>query len=89
MNDERLGALLTLLSTIVSKVLCSSAEDEPRYCELLRGWIADGILPDFPDFTKETEKKRRRRRQVYEREANEAKKMKMDNDGESSECVHT
>ena len=71
------------------QVLCSSVEDEPRYDELLRAWIAEGVLPDFPNFSKENVRKKRKRKKMYEREASEAKKMKLDNDGDSSEFFCT
>ena len=70
---------------IMSEVLCSAAEDEPRYAELLRDWVGEGVLPDFPGFSKESEKKKRKRNKMYEREASEAKRMRVE-DGESSEC---
>lgn len=51
---------------------------------MLRGWIKDGTLPDFPNFTQENEKKKRKRKKMYEREESEAKKMRIDN-GDTSE----
>ena len=50
----------------------------PRYTHLLQGWIADGALPDFEKFSAEPEKKKRKRKARFEREAKEAKKMKLD-----------
>lgn len=67
-------------------MLCSSAEDEPRYEKLLRGWIEDGTLPNFSNFTQENEKKKRKRKKMYAREESETKKMRMDN-GDTSECL--
>lgn len=58
-------------------------DDEPRYAQLLRGWIHDGTLPDFPKFSQETDKKKRKRKAMYNREAKEAKKMKMDRENSS------
>lgn len=81
-TDELIG----LYCNTLCKVLCSGVDDEPRYEELLRGWIAGGTLPDFPKFSQETDKKRRKRKATYEREAKEAKKMKMDRE-DSSELV--
>lgn len=51
---------------------------------MLRDWIKEGTLPDFPNFTQENEKKKRKRKKMYEREESEAKKMRMDN-GDTSE----
>ena len=45
--------------------------------------MADGTLPDFQNFSKETEKKRRKRKAKYKREANEAKRMKLSGDDSS------
>ncbi|CAI8042339.1 DnaJ homolog subfamily C member 9 [Geodia barretti] len=70
------------MDAIMGEVLCSSVEDEPRYTALLQGWIADGALPDFEKFSAEPEKRKRKRKARFEKEAKEAKKMKLD--GEES-----
>ena len=77
------GARLCVLWAL--QVLCASEGDEPRFTELLRGWIADGALPDFETFSAEPEKKRRKRKAKYRREASEAKKMKMDSEDPSKQ----
>lgn len=69
------------------QVLCSGVEDEPRYTELLQGWITEGALPDFDNFSAEPEKKKRKRSARFKQEAKEAKKIKLDNSEDSSECV--
>ena len=61
-------------------------EDEPRYTALLQGWIADGALPDFEKFSAEPEKRKRKRKARFEKEAKEAKKMKLDGEESSEIC---
>ena len=61
-------------------------EDEPRYAELLQGWIAEGELPDFDKFSQEPERKKRKRKTKYRQEAREAKKAKLDTE-DSSEPI--
>ena len=51
-------------------------DDEPRYRELITGWIREGVVPDFPAFTNESERKRRKRKRRFEDEAEEAEEMK-------------
>ena len=74
------------LCGLFPQVLCSSVEDEPRYTALLQGWIADGALPDFEKFSAEPEKRKRKRKARFEKEAKEAKKMKLDGEESSEIC---
>ena len=67
------------------QVLCSTAEDEPRYHQLLSGWVAEGLLPDFTTFSKESETKKRKRKKYYEQEAEGAKRMRLEEGSDSSE----
>ena len=69
----------------LTQVLCSTAEDEPRYHQLLSGWIAEGILPDFTTFSKESNTKKRKRKKYYEQEAEGAKKMRLEEGTDSGE----
>ena len=55
-------------------MLCATIEDEPRFRELIEGWIAEGSVPGFEKFTKESKAKRRSRKRKWDAEAKEAEK---------------
>ena len=69
------------------QVLCASAEDEPRFRELVDQWIAEESVPAFPAFVGETEKQKKRRKRRHEQEAREAEDALREMGGASSECV--
>lgn len=58
------------------------AEDEPRFTEMLSGWVKEGEIPSFPRFTQEPEAKKRRRKRRYEREAAEVEKQAVEEEGQ-------
>lgn len=71
------------MDQILDNVLCSTIDDEPRFHDLIKGWIKSAEVPSFPAFQKETARKRQKRKRAYEREAEEAAeaKAKLNADG--------
>uniref|UniRef100_A0A0B7A390 J domain-containing protein n=1 Tax=Arion vulgaris TaxID=1028688 RepID=A0A0B7A390_9EUPU len=93
-SDEELEDLKKLylssegdIDIIMSNMMCSCHDDEHRFVQLLADLIKEGSLLDFPAFSKESNKKktaRMRKAQAEAKEAEEeAKKLKLDNSGES------
>ena len=60
------------MDQILDNILCSTIDDEPRFHDLIKGWIKSAEVPSFPAFQKETAKNRQKRRRAYEKEAKEA-----------------
>jgi len=50
------------MNEILNNVCCSTIDDEPRFAEIIRGWIKAGEVEDFPKFSKETKKSRESRK---------------------------
>ena len=60
------------MDQILDNILCSTIDDEPRFHDLIKGWIKSAEVPSFPAFQKETAKKRQKRKRAHEKEAVEA-----------------
>lgn len=60
------------MDKILDTILCSTIDDEPRFHDLITGWIKSKEVPKFPAFEGETTKKRQKRKRAYEKEAREA-----------------
>ena len=60
------------MDQILDNILCSTIDDEPRFHDLIKGWIKSAEVPNFPAFKKETAKKRQKRKRAHEKEATEA-----------------
>lgn len=60
------------MDKILDNILCSTIDDEPRFHDLIKGWIKSAEVPSFPAFQKETAKKRQKRKRAYDKEALEA-----------------
>ena len=60
------------MDQILDNILCSTIDDEPRFHDLIKGWIKSAEVPSFPAFQKETVKKRQKRKRTHEKEAMEA-----------------
>ena len=54
------------------QVLCATIDDEPRFRELIEGWIEEGSVPAFPSFVGEKKSKRKARKRKHDEEAREA-----------------
>ena len=67
------------------KVLCATIEDEPRFRELIEGWIKEGSVPEFPAFVGETKSKRKARKRRHDEEAMEAQEALKDMGADPSE----
>lgn len=68
-SAEERGDLLQLYSKhqgdmdlIIVSAMCSTVEDEPRLCDIIRGAIEADEVPAFPAFTNESDKKKKARR---------------------------
>ena len=46
------------MDVIMDSVMCSVAEDEERFTQILRDLVRDGDLPEFKTFTKESKRKK-------------------------------
>ena len=66
--------------------MCAEIEDEPRFHDKIKQWISEGTVPPFKFATVETKKKRLARKRRWEAEAEEAKELglEMEGDGERS-----
>ncbi len=53
------------------QVMCANFEDEPRFREMIQGWIDADKVPPFPAFVNETKAKKRARTKKWKREAEE------------------
>merc|ERR1712037_991427 len=61
---------------IMDNVLCATPEeDETRFSDVIRKWIAAGEAPDLKKFSKESAKKKKERKRRAEGEAEEAKDL--------------
>ncbi|XP_071532524.1 dnaJ homolog subfamily C member 9 [Panulirus ornatus] len=61
---------------ILSNVLCSTIDDEPRYRKIIKGWIKNEEVPNFNHFSKESRGKKEARKRKAAAEAEEAEEMK-------------
>ncbi|PSN33465.1 DnaJ subfamily C member 9 [Blattella germanica] len=61
---------------ILEAVPFTHTEEEPRLKDLIHGMIDSGEVPKYKAFTDETPKKRERRKRKWEKEAQEAAKLK-------------
>lgn len=61
---------------ILEAVPFTHTEEEPRLKDLIQGMIDEGEVPVYKAFTDETPKKRERRKRKWEKEAQEAAKLK-------------
>lgn len=62
------------MNKIIQHMYCRALEHEPRYRELIEGWIESKELPNYDAFSKETKAKRLARKRKYEREAKHVEK---------------
>ena len=53
----------------------ATIDDEPRFTEMLNGWIKAGKVPALSLFTRESVRKKKQRKRRYEQEAAEAEEM--------------
>ena len=77
---------------ILETVMCCTFEDEPRFHDILRRWIEDGVVEPYDFVSKETRKRRRKRQARWEKEASEAEEMKKEvgtYSGDEGVCVCT
>lgn len=50
---------------MLDNIMCSTIEDETRFADIINKWIADGEVPEYEAFTKESKStKKKRRKQV-------------------------
>ncbi|XP_069687583.1 dnaJ homolog subfamily C member 9 [Periplaneta americana] len=61
---------------ILEAVPFTNTEEEPRLRELIQQFIDEGTVPAYKAFTDESPRKRERRKRKWEKEAQEAAKMK-------------
>ena len=53
------------MEQIMDNIMCSTFEDEERFSEMIRQWIADEEVPEFEAFVKDSKKnKKKRKKQV-------------------------
>ena len=81
------------------QVLCATIDDEPRFRELIEGWIEEGSVPAFPSFVSEKKSKRKARKRKHNEEAKEAEEALREMGGDPSKysylgwnmvlCIHT
>jgi DnaJ family protein C protein 9 len=64
------------MDAILSCVIFSTLEDEPRFRKMLKSAVNDGLIPDYPALSDEPEKKIANRRKKYQKEAKEASEYK-------------
>ncbi|WAR23742.1 DNJC9-like protein, partial [Mya arenaria] len=64
------------MEDILSNVMCSTEDDEPRFSGIIRDWIKKKEVPDFPKFSKETKKSKDNRKRKAAQEAAEAEELK-------------
>lgn len=64
------------INYIMEHVPFMSVEDEPRFNEIIKEWIKNEDVPDFPAYTNEPKSKRDRRHKKYARESKEADSIK-------------
>ncbi|XP_041371848.1 dnaJ homolog subfamily C member 9-like [Gigantopelta aegis] len=62
------------MGRILDGVLCTTADDEPRFVDILKDLICKKELPDFKNFSKESKTKKKARQKKAESEADEAEK---------------
>ncbi|XP_065185616.1 dnaJ homolog subfamily C member 9-like [Sycon ciliatum] len=60
------------MEEILTKVLCSTYEDEDRFRVLIDGWIKAKEVPKFKAYAEESKRSRKRRRKAAQAEAAEA-----------------
>ena len=60
---------------MICQVLCATIDDEPRFRELIEGWIDEGSVPAFPAFVSEKKSKRKARKRKHAEEAKEAEEV--------------
>ncbi|PNF26651.1 DnaJ subfamily C member 9 [Cryptotermes secundus] len=86
-SEEELGDLKRAyldgkgdMDFILEAVPFSHTDEEPRLRELIQGLIDKGDVPEHKAFTDETPRKRERRKRKWEKEAQEAAKLKQEKD---------
>ena len=53
------------MEKMLDNIMCSTIEDEMRFADIINKWIADGEVPEYEAFTKESKStKKKRRKQV-------------------------
>ena len=75
------------MDQILDNILCSTIDDEPRFHDLIKGWIKSAEVPNFPAFQKETVKKRQKRKRAHEKEAMEASQAAAELDVDDSDLT--
>lgn len=64
------------------QVTLAMGEDEPRFRDMINGWIEEETVPAFPQFTQESKAKRKRREKWYKQEKAEVDEMKTEKEGQ-------
>lgn len=64
------------MDVIMSSIIFSTEEDEPRFRQILEQEIKNKRIPNYKNFTNEPEEKRKKRKAQYKREAKQAQKYK-------------
>jgi len=59
-------------------------EDEPRFLEIVKEWIAAGDVPEYKLFTEEPKAKKTRRHNKYRKEALEVRRIKQEMEAKNS-----
>ena len=60
---------------IMDNVLCATQDDEARFSDVIKKWIAAGEAPDLKKFSKESAKRKKERKRRAEGERKEAEQL--------------
>uniref|UniRef100_A0A7M5UVM1 J domain-containing protein n=2 Tax=Clytia hemisphaerica TaxID=252671 RepID=A0A7M5UVM1_9CNID len=63
------------MEQIMDNIMCSTFEDEERFCELIRKWISDGEVPEYEAFVKDSKKNKKKRKKQAKKEETEADEL--------------
>ncbi|XP_037047441.1 J domain-containing protein CG6693-like [Bradysia coprophila] len=72
------------INVMMSSIPFMGVEDEPRFQEIVKEWIAAGEVPEYKMFTEEPKAKRTRRHNKYRKEALQARQIKEEMDAKSA-----
>ncbi|KAG4071213.1 hypothetical protein HA402_008948 [Bradysia odoriphaga] len=72
------------INAMINSIPFMGVDDEPRFQEIVKEWIAAGEVPEYKMFTEEPKAKRTRRHNKYRKEELEALKIKEEMDAKSA-----
>ncbi|KAG4072204.1 hypothetical protein HA402_014433 [Bradysia odoriphaga] len=72
------------INAMMNSIPFMGVEDEPRFQEIVKEWIAAGEVPEYKMFTEEPKAKRTRRHNKYRKEALEARQIKEEMDAKTA-----